>query len=592
MSKFRCFDTYNLNNFSSSDYTKRRRRNTIFTEAQTIAIGNSSYQNGITSNSIPPGYLKKTDGALYYGPVYVSTKSPDLNNCLVSARNYELLYDVLFGATPSPSDINGTDANLTSASWEGNVSKITFTPLSNSGPALSAIPDFSYDMIDYASRQDFFPIYDDPTGNPSSRHPGIVIDPCYNIFYDNCTSTAKPNNYMKNVTYNFNELKLTNPDLVRYLSKTTSNAYTHFPYPLNFQTTTCEKFQFTFILSFTNSNNTSIDYILEHCLPICNKDKSILFDKPIVKKGFNNLITIIIRFKYTGKQSTTDGFTFCPYEVFSLNNISTTTREFNNFTYSDTNTSPLLVTDSLATSKSINLDIVNFYNATEAPVIIEQFNNIPLAPDGRQFYGLNKITINAKDKPIIKPNTSFEEAFKNVETVSISSVDGLNHWDTQHVTNMKSTFEKSGFNNKIDKWDTKNVKTMSYMFADSSFNQSLNEWDTKNVENMSYMFSNAKQFNGDITNWKTINVTDMSHMFANAIAFDKMIKYDSVTNAWNTNKVEKVENMFLNASQFNNKYNTHSSSSSSSSSNSSSNSDNKISLGWIFKHDLDLTKMK
>lgn len=579
MSKFRCFDTYNLNNFSSSDYTKRRRRNTIFTEAQTIAIGNSSYQNGISSNSIPPGYLKKTDGSLYYGPVYVSTKSTDLNNCLVSARNYELLYDVLFGATPSPSDINGTDANLTSSSWEGNISKITFTHLSNSGPALSAIPDFSYNMIDYASRQDFFPIYDDPDGNPSTRYPGIVIDPCYNIFYNSCTSTSNPNNYMKNVTYTFNELKLTNPDLVKYLSKTTSRAYTHFPYPLNFQTTTCEKFQFTFILSFTNTNNTSIEYILENCLPICNKDKSIIFDKPRIKKGFNNLITILIRFKYTGKQSTTDGFTFCPYQVFNLNNISTTTREFDNLNYQDTNLSSLSLTDSLVSTKSVNLSIVNFYNATEAPVIIEQFNNIPLAPDGRQFYGLNKITINAKDKPIIKPNTSFEEAFKNVQEISIASSEGLNHWDTQHVTNMKSTFEKSGFNNKIDKWNIKNVKNMSFMFSDSSFNQSLNEWDTSNITDMSFMFYNAKQFNGDITNWNTINVTNMSHMFANAIAFDKMIKYDPTLNKWNTSKVENVTHMFLNATQFNNKYNIN------------SKSDNKISLGWKFKPDLDLTKL-
>lgn len=586
MSKFRCFDTYNLNNFSSSDYTKRRRRNTIFTEAQTIAIGNSSYQNGISSNSIPPGYLKKSDGSLYYGPVYVSTKSPDLNNCLVSARNYELLYDVLFGATPSPSDINGTDANLTSASWEGNVSKITFTPLSNTGPALSAIPDFSYDMIDYISRQDFFPIYDDPDGNPSTRYPGIVIDPSYNIFYNSCTSTSNANNYMKNVTYNFNELKYTNPDLVKYLSKTTSRTYTHFPYPLNFQTTTCEKFQFTFILSFTNTNNVSIEYILENCLPICNKDNSIIFDKPVVKKGFNDLLTIIIKFKYTGKQSTTDGFTFCPYQVFSLNdlnNISTTTtaREINDFIYSDTNLASLSVSDSVSLSyKSINLDIVNFYNATEAPVIIEQFNNIPLAPDGKQFYGLNKITINAKDKPIIKPNTSFEEAFKNIQEISIASSEGLNHWDTQHVTNMKSTFENSRFNSKIDKWNVKNVTNMSYMFADSSFNQSLNEWDTGNVKNMSYMFSNAKQFNGDITNWKTDKVTNMSHMFANAISFDKMIKYDASNNKWNVNKVENVENMFLNAIQFNNKYNTH------------TNSDNKISLGWQFKPNIVLTNIK
>jgi hypothetical protein len=418
MSKFRCFDTYNLNNFSSSDYTKRRRRNTIFTETQTIAIGNSSYQNAISSNSIPPGYLVKNNGSQYYGPVYVSTKSPDLNNCLVGAKNYELLYDVLFGATPSPSDINGTDANLTSSSWEGNISKITFTPLGNIGPSLSAIPDFSYDMIDYASRQDFFPVYDDPAGNPSTRYPGIVIDPCYNIFYNSCTSTSQPNNYMKNVTYNFDEQKVINPDLVKYLSKTTSKTYTHFPYPLNFQTTTCEKFQFTFILSFTNNNNTSIEYILEHCLPICNKDNSILFDKPIVKKGFNNLITIIIRFKYTGKQSTTDGFTFCPYQVFNLNNITTTTREFNDFTYQDTNSISYPVSDSLinssiinnqeSTEKTINQSIVNFYNATGAPVVIEQFNNIPMAPDGRQFFNLNNLTINAKDKPMIKPNTSLE----------------------------------------------------------------------------------------------------------------------------------------------------------------------------------------
>lgn len=579
MSKYRCFDTYNLNNFSSSDYIKRRRRNTIFTEAQTFAIGNSSYQNGISSNSIPPGYLKKTDGALYYGPIYVSTKSPDLNNCLVGARNYELLYDVLFGATPSPSDINGTDANLTSASWEGNVSKIMFTPLGNSGPALSAIPDFSYDMIDYVSRQDVFPVYDDPAGNPSTRYPGIVIDPCYNIFYNSCTSTSNANNYIKNVTYNFNELKVTNPDLVKYLSKTTSRAYSHFPYPLNFQTTTCEKFQFTFILSFTNKNNVSIEYILENYLPICNKDNSIIFDKPIVKKGFNNLITIIIRFKYTGKQSSTDGFTFCPYQVFNLNNISTTTREFNDFKYQDTKLSPLMVTDSLATSKSINLDIVNFYNATESPVIIEQFNNIPLAPDGRQFYGLNQITINAKDKPIIKPNTSFEEAFKNTPSLIVSSTNGLNIWDTQHVTNMKSTFENSGFNNKIDKWNTKNVTTMSYMFADSSFNQSLNEWDTGNITDMSFMFYNAKQFNGDITNWKTNNVTDMSYMFANAVVFERMIKYDSILNKWNTSNVENVKHMFLNATQFYNKYSIN------------TNFDNKISLGWTFKSDLDLDKI-
>lgn len=566
MSKFRCFDTYNLNNYSSSDYIKHKRRNAIFTEAQTLAIGNASFQNNISVNSIPPGYLTKNNGSQYYGPIYVSTQSPDLNNCLVGTRSYELLYDILLGASPSPSDIiNGITPNLTNASWEGNVSKISFLPFTNIGPALSAMPDCCCNMIDYASRQDFFPQYDDPDGNPSTRYPGIIIDPCYNVFYNSCTSTDKPNNYIKNVTYNFNEQKIINPDLVKYLSKSTSRNFTKFPYSLNFQNTTCEEYQFSLTYSFTNTNDHDIDYILEHCLPISNKDKTIKIDKPIVKRGLNKLIIIIIQFKYTGGQSSSDGFTFCPDEIFNGTTRST-------YTYTSTYTS--------SKSLSQNLSIVDFYNATNAPVVIEQFDNMPLAPNGRQFYGLNQLSISAVDSPTIKPNTSFEETFKNVSTLITPDNIGLNYWNTKNVVNMKSTFENSGFNNKIDNWNTTNVTNMSYMFADSSFNQHLNEWNTSNVINMSHMFYNAKNFNGDITNWNTSKVKYINSMFENAFSFDKEIKHDSLQNKWNVSNVENVSNMFLNSTAFNNKYNTH------------SNSDNKISLGWNFNQHLVLTNIK
>lgn len=541
MSKFRCFDTYNLTNFCSSEYTKRKRRNTIFNESQTIAIGNSSFQNAIQSNSIPPGYIKKSNGSLYYGPVFVSTKTSDLNNCLISTKNYELLYDVLFGATPSPADINQNNVNLTNSSWEGNISKISFTPINNCGPALSTIPDTSFDMIDYIPRQDLPPTYNDIDGNPSFRYPGIVIDPCYNIFYNNCTSTSQPNNFMQNVTYNFNEQKLFNPDLIKYISKTTSNSYTRFPYPLNFQETTCEKFQFTFIISFTNTKNVNIDYILENYLPVCNTENSIIFNKPIVNKGLNNTVTILLQFKYTGKQSTIDGFTFCPYQVFNFKNLSYNQNYYN----------PEL----LINNKNINLNLVNFYNETEAPVIIEQFNNIPFAQNGYHFFNLNHVIINANDKPIIKPNTSFENTFKNVKNINITSQNTINEWDTRNVINMKSMFENTNFNYNIDKWNTTNVNNMSYMFADSSFNQSLNNWNTNNVTNMSGMFYNAKQFNGDITNWKTDNVKNMNYMFSGASMFDKNIKYDENNKSWNTINVEYMDDIFLNASIFNTKYN-------------------------------------
>ena len=94
MSRFRCFDTYNLQNTSSSDHTTDVRRQTIFTEYQTIAIGNVNFQKGLTEGVIPPGYLRKDNGSHYYGPVYVTTDDIAVNNCLIGAKNYSLLYDV------------------------------------------------------------------------------------------------------------------------------------------------------------------------------------------------------------------------------------------------------------------------------------------------------------------------------------------------------------------------------------------------------------------------------------------------------------------------------------------------------------------
>ena len=72
MANLRCFDTVNANNFTGSDYIQGVRRKTLFQNAQTIAIGNSSYQKGIETNSVSPGYHTKTNGSRYIGPVYVT----------------------------------------------------------------------------------------------------------------------------------------------------------------------------------------------------------------------------------------------------------------------------------------------------------------------------------------------------------------------------------------------------------------------------------------------------------------------------------------------------------------------------------------
>ena len=90
MSEFRCFDSLSLNNFSSSDYIKKKKRGTLFTNAQTISIGNSNYQRGIEENSIPPGYLQKENGGgTFFNPVYVGTT--ESSRCLIGAHSYNVL---------------------------------------------------------------------------------------------------------------------------------------------------------------------------------------------------------------------------------------------------------------------------------------------------------------------------------------------------------------------------------------------------------------------------------------------------------------------------------------------------------------------
>ena len=256
MSKFRCFDTYNLTSSTCSDNTKRLKRQTIFTETQTIAIGNSSYQTGKTYGNITPGYKKKNDGVTYYGPVYINPQDENKNNgCLIGAKNYELLYDVLFGAQHA-TILDNVDENtlaLSGSTWEGNVMGLKFQTIGTIGPAISNTPDGSSNYMVYPPRQDFIPAQHDTCGNPPINFPGIVVDPSYNIFYPRCGGKSIDNNYIKNISYNFNEFQITTPEFINYLSHTSSTALKQFPYVLNYASTTCNIYRSEFIFTFYNT---------------------------------------------------------------------------------------------------------------------------------------------------------------------------------------------------------------------------------------------------------------------------------------------------------------------------------------------------
>jgi len=233
MSNLRCFDTYNAIKFTASDYTTNVKRRTLFKNAQTLAIGNSSFQKGSPINSVPPGYLTKKTGVKYIGPVYVSPNTPtEQNGCLISARNYESLYDVLKGkhATVNTFDIDNL-LTVNGAAWVGTFSAINY-PLKNINCAITNVPNGNCNVINYPTKQDY-----PPTGN-LTNFPGMIVDPSYEVFYPPCES--KGNNYNKNVTFIFNIIAETQPEILKYLSTFSFTAVDQFPFPLNFNTTTCD----------------------------------------------------------------------------------------------------------------------------------------------------------------------------------------------------------------------------------------------------------------------------------------------------------------------------------------------------------------
>ena len=154
---------------------------------------------------------------------------------------------------------------------------------------------------------------------------------------------------------------------------------------------------------------------------------------------------------------------------------------------------------------------------------------------------------------------------------ALTTVNGINSWNTAAVTNMSTMFSScSNFNHPLS-FNTAAVTDMNGMFGSFSptvFNSSLTfntalvtnmvgmfqncanfnqplSFNTVSVTNMSQMFYIASAFNQNISSWNTGAVTDMSFMFNNALAFNQPI------GSWNTGAVLYLSNMFTGATAFN-----------------------------------------
>ena len=127
---------------------------------------------------------------------------------------------------------------------------------------------------------------------------------------------------------------------------------------------------------------------------------------------------------------------------------------------------------------------------------------------------------------------------------SLTSINGLEYFNTDQMVNMNSMFRNCSALTSIDlsHFDTQNVTNMYCMFIGCSGLTSLDlsHFDTGNVTNMGYMFYNCSNLTTlDVTPLRTPVVTTMEYMFAGC---SKLVYLDLIH--FNTNRVTDMTGMF------------------------------------------------
>lgn len=117
----------------------------------------------------------------------------------------------------------------------------------------------------------------------------------------------------------------------------------------------------------------------------------------------------------------------------------------------------------------------------------------------------------------------------------------ISNWDVQNVTNFKSLFQLTPFDNAgvggigvgLDTWNVGSALDMSGMFRSTPFRHDLNNWNTSNVQNMSAMWYGWQSLGNDsiFSSWDVSSVTNMSMMFRQGNS-------NPDVGGWNTSSLE------------------------------------------------------
>lgn len=135
--------------------------------------------------------------------------------------------------------------------------------------------------------------------------------------------------------------------------------------------------------------------------------------------------------------------------------------------------------------------------------------------------------------------TSGNTCVSMFSTCNLSSVSGLDTWNTSGITNAQSMFGFSTFNantSNIGDWDTSNITNMQSMFQSSNFNQDIPKWNISKCTTFFNMFLNNTSFNGSTSGWNFASGSNCAGMFQSTTAFSgNGLEYWNVTGITNLN---------------------------------------------------------
>lgn len=135
--------------------------------------------------------------------------------------------------------------------------------------------------------------------------------------------------------------------------------------------------------------------------------------------------------------------------------------------------------------------------------------------------------------------TSMSYAFDHFSTSSSLDLSG---WNTSKITTVQNMFAYAKIPElNLTNWDTSKITSFYSFFSDANITTitGLDSFDTSNVTNMNSTFDSCKATSLNISNWDTRKVTNMSGMFASCTNLTTLD-----ISGWDTSNVKEFGNVY------------------------------------------------